>query len=611
MKLYSLYKSKSILNSNWKIFRKNQKKFSEDVLDKIKSKILELERAISDKDREKSDFISKELEQLSSIHFKKSKFEKIYENFFSLIFALCIAVLIRQVAFELFEIPSGSMRPTFKEQDRLVVSKTQFGINIPLTTSHILFNHENVKRMGVTIFTGENMDIANVKTRYFYLFPGYKQFIKRMVGLPGDMLYFYGGKIYGIDKNGNNITTQLQLDELNYIEHIPFINIEGKVRAQSSKTNDVFSPVTLYQMNIPVAKLYSSSKKDVHYEMLSDNATDLYELWGIENYANARLIKRNTLEHKDVIHQLPVSEFYLELTHHPSISKAKLSRDFYFRMRPIAHLEKSYIPLNESHLQKIWDNIYTGRFIIENGYFRRYGVSAKDAQNTHFIPKLKGDIPNGTYEFYNGKLCKIKSQGVTENLPKDHPLAKFDKNHLFALYNSGIECDDRFIPSYNDNTILPSRYAYFSGGDLYLMGAPIITHDDPVLQQFILSELTLKVNSNDTYHPFIDLGPPLNKDGSLNVEKIKKYGILIPEKQYLVLGDNHAMSADSRDFGFVPENNLRGVPLLMFWAPGGRFGFANNLIYPFFTVTNILIWGTLIIIIGLWYYVNSRKKRIF
>ena len=50
------------------------------------------------------------------------------------------------------------------------------------------------------------------------------------------------------------------------------------------------------------------------------------------------------------------------------------------------------------------------------------------------------------------------------------------------------------------------------------------------------------------------------------------HGLHIPEKMYLALGDNHAMSLDSRIFGFVPEENLQGTPILLFWPPGERFG---------------------------------------
>jgi signal peptidase I len=42
-------------------------------------------------------------------------------------------------------------------------------------------------------------------------------------------------------------------------------------------------------------------------------------------------------------------------------------------------------------------------------------------------------------------------------------------------------------------------------------------------------------------------------------------------KQYYVLGDNRAVSQDSRSFGPVPRNAIFGRLFLIYW-PFGRFG---------------------------------------
>jgi len=109
-----------------------------------------------------------------------------------IVFALLVAVLIRTMWFELYTIPTGSMRPTLKEQDFLVVSKTDYGINVPLQAAHFYFDPTLVQRGSIIVFNGENMDIEDADTTYFYLFPGKKQFVKRLIGKPGDSLYFYG-----------------------------------------------------------------------------------------------------------------------------------------------------------------------------------------------------------------------------------------------------------------------------------------------------------------------------------------------------------------------------------------------------------------------------------
>ena len=142
------------------------------------------------------------------------------------------------------------------------------------------------------------------------------------------------------------------------------------------------------------------------------------------------------------------------------------------------------------------------------------------------------------------------------------------------------------------------------------MGSSIFSKEDPILEQFLVSEKKKQSlsNSQHPYFPFEDLGPPLKNDGSLDTDFIKKYGITIPERMYLALGDNHAMSADSRDFGFVPEDNIRGAPDFIFWPYGSRWGTPNQPQYPLMTLPRAVVWS----ILGLGfagYFVVSRRKN--
>ena len=207
---YSLKKSTTILRQTFHAFSKKRSKLPLSTQELIEANLSSLQEQILKKDKQNATALAKQAEALSEAHLKKNQMEKIRDGSVVLIMALCAAVVIRQTWFELYEIPTGSMRPTLKEKDRLFVSKTNFGINIPLTTSHLLFDPNLAERNGIFVFTGANMDIRDVDTTYFYIFPGKKQYIKRMMGLPGDSLYFYGGQIYGMDSKGNDITSLIQ-----------------------------------------------------------------------------------------------------------------------------------------------------------------------------------------------------------------------------------------------------------------------------------------------------------------------------------------------------------------------------------------------------------------
>jgi signal peptidase I len=93
------------------------------------------------------------------------------------------------------------------------------------------------------------------------------------------------------------------------------------------------------------------------------------------------------------------------------------------------------------------------------------------------------------------------------------------------------------------------------------------------------------------------------------VDFIQAFGVKIPEKQYLVLGDNHAISADSRVFGFIPEDNLQGAPSLIIWPPGSRLGLPEQKPYPLINTPRLIVWGTAAGIFLIWQLIHRRNMR--
>lgn len=622
MKIYSLRKSKHILRHCFHVYEKKKKKLSQEHRSLIAEALLALQEEIRLGHRERADELARRVEGLTGDYLKKTSWDKFKELVLALAFALVVAVLIRQMWFEFYEIPSGSMRPTFKEQDRLAVSKTNFGINVPLTPSEFYFNPALVQRNGIVIFTGENMDIHDVHTMYFYLFPGYKQYIKRMIGKPGDVLYFYGGMIYGVDADNRDITSELQIDRLKSIDHIPFIDFDRKLAIPAHPVGGFYSPIFIDQMNQPVAKLSVLSSGLVQGEMVvppqihssgAPPVADYGDLWGFKNYGMVRLLTRDQVKNLTDTNPslVPDGELYLEIRHHPSLSSAKLIRDEYGRLRPTIGLSTSIIPLDTPHLKAIFQNMYTARFTVKKGLAYRDGVNPKMLGGTVYLPHLD-DVPDGTYEFYYGKAYQVQWQGVAKELPPTHPLYRFDPARVQLFFNLGIEWDTRFSPQVKNQRLVPARYTYFRNDDLYLLGAPILKKEDPTITNFLARESQRKETSNPQcpYHPFEDLGPPLNSDGTLNLEFVLQNGILIPPKSYLVLGDNHAMSADSREFGFVPETNLRGAPDFIFWPPGPRFGMPNQPSYPFMNLPRAIIWLLAAICIGVSYSYWHKRNHL-
>ena len=111
----------------------------------------------------------------------------IIDNLKTLIYALIIAVLIRSLLIQPFYIPSSSMEPSLLVGDRLFVTKLSYGyskhsfpFSIGPIKNRILFSEPN--RGDVIVFKTP----SDNRTDY----------IKRLIGLPGDKLQFIGGNLY-------------------------------------------------------------------------------------------------------------------------------------------------------------------------------------------------------------------------------------------------------------------------------------------------------------------------------------------------------------------------------------------------------------------------------
>lgn len=615
---YSLRKSRHVLKEGYNLFRKKSETLPPNVSESFRQLLIQLENGIAQKDRPAADAAARKVQNFKALHFKKSLFGHVLELVFALAFALVVATIVRQMWFELYEIPTGSMRPTFREQDHLTVSKLTFGVNVPLQTEHFYFNPELVQRASVLIFSGDGVPFIDENTSYFWLFPYKKRYIKRLIGKPGDTLYFYGGKIYGYDKEGNFINELVDSPWMQQLEHIPFLSFEGRVTAPS------FDKIIFHHMNKPIGRLTVASggiSGEVFNgeKWIKDNPEALRnphdtiqtysDFWGMRNFAMARLVtKQQLLLNPEVnIRDLDEGVLYLELRHSPSLNYPKSrfhqdSRGFMVFLTP----RTTVIPLKQEHLDAIMDHMYTARFVLKDGRVSRYSLENNQASSTQ--PRF-GNVPDGTYEFYFGKAEKIGFAGVPSALPEDHPLYSREPANVQKLFNLGIELDNFFAA--DQPLRFPTRFAYFREGDLYLLGAPVLKKEDPTLIKFNENEKQRQERSSKDkpYIGFKDYGPPLLADKTVDKEFIKNFGFTIPEKNYLVLGDNHAMSSDSRVFGFVPENNIQGAPSLIIWPPGERVGAPVQKPYPIINLQRIIIWSLAALIGFIWYLVHRYNQR--
>ena len=110
----------------------------------------------------------------------------LYDNAKTLFGALIIAVLIRSLLFQPFYIPSSSMEPTLLVGDRIFVSKYTYGYS-----KHSFPFSPNIFDERIFSKLPNRGDLVVFKTPA----DNRTDYIKRLIGMPGDTIQFVNGEI--------------------------------------------------------------------------------------------------------------------------------------------------------------------------------------------------------------------------------------------------------------------------------------------------------------------------------------------------------------------------------------------------------------------------------
>jgi len=136
---------------------------------------------------------------------------------------------------------------------------------------------------------------------------------------------------------------------------------------------------------------------------------------------------------------------------------------------------------------------------------------------------------------------------------------------------------------HNQERILVDKWTYLfhapARGDIIVFIAPPDPTSDYVKRIIAIPGDTLTIDNPPVivdgvtlHEPYID---PKLQGNPFFQNQI--HNLVIPPDKYFVLGDNRDGSSDSRDWGFVPRENILGRAALVYWPLGeNNYGFIPN-----------------------------------
>jgi len=153
----------------------------------------------------------------------------------------------------------------------------------------------------------------------------------------------------------------------------------------------------------------------------------------------------------------------------------------------------------------------------------------------------------------------------------------------FAVQNYYVEGVSMEPNLHNQERILIDKWTYLfhppARGDVIIFLAPVPGPQEDYVKRIIglpgdvitINDTTVIVDGVTLQETYVD---PRRQGNPYAFKQINN--LVVPANDYFVLGDNRAISSDSRDWGFVPRTNIIGRAAIVYWP----FGEDNDGLVP-------------------------------
>jgi len=195
-------------------------------------------------------------------HLPRRAIEVVREWLIIILISFVIAFAMKDSLIEPYVVPTRSMFPTLRVDDRIVVSKCAYDVWLPFAEMR-LARVRDPKRWEVIVFTTRDIPDASAAPR---------DFVKRVVGLPGEVIELRDGEIYA---NGVLVEKPPSLAESCYYVNTP----DGRTSMQAldDGSGDAREVVWRYGM---IGQCFAVPEG--HYFVLGDNSIESLDgrCWG-------------------------------------------------------------------------------------------------------------------------------------------------------------------------------------------------------------------------------------------------------------------------------------------------------------------------------------------
>ena len=164
-----------------RILKKHGRRLAAEPADAIRTCIDSIDTHRRAEDWERLEDDAERLDELLHQHASFARKSALRETVENISVAVLIALGLRSCFYEPFKIPSGSMMPTLLAGDHIFVNKFVYGVQVPFTTTVVGKGIGEIRRGDVIVFR--------------YPLDETEDFIKRVIGLPGDEIRVSGRNI--------------------------------------------------------------------------------------------------------------------------------------------------------------------------------------------------------------------------------------------------------------------------------------------------------------------------------------------------------------------------------------------------------------------------------